>query len=812
MKLGISFRHLWRQKMFTALNILGLAVGMSACWTVFLVVHHELSFEKGIPDRDRIYHVVSRFIFDGEESGNAGAPQPLYDALRDEVPGVEICVPLQGTFVESVSIPMGEGIPPQVFELQRRISTTSVQYFQMVPYTWLAGNPADFNAPGKVVLTTERLHQYFPNMRPDQALGRSFAYNDTLIVTVSGVVENLNFNTDFDDLEFVTLGTFHPLGQYRKMSWAGVNSNDQVFVKVAPGADVALMNSTINRISSERSAEGMKFWGDDTKRWHLLQPLSDMHFQGEYVDNHRKANLKVLYGVMGVSGFLLLLACINFINLATAQMPQRARELGIRKTLGSGSGALIAQFLTETMLTGLFALVLSVGLVKFFLLNFDDFIPEGVTMGEQLPQTLVFLVGMLVVVSLLAGFYPAWLATRVQPVRILRGQPMVSVGKQRVTLRKGLIVFQFMAAQLFMLGALVVGLQLRFALNHDLGFNRDAILTASLPTKVMWHDIDNNRRYTFREELLHLPAVADVSMGEPPICFSYSANVFTLDGDTTSHEIQIGRKFVDTSYVNLYGLKILAGRNLAPSDTVVEFVINATCAQALGFQQPADAVGRYLHESGGNSIPIVGVVSDFHTTSFSKKIEPIALMMDKSSFSDFNIKLASKRPDDWPKAIADIGAVWSKIYPEGPFESKFYDQTLEELYEDERKMARMVNLIMAVALLISCLGLFGLATLMAFQRTKEVGVRKVLGASTTSVVGLLSRDFIALVLLALVIAAPVAWWLLQKWLQTFAYRIELHFWMIAAVGAGAVLLAFLTVSFQSIRAALANPVKSLRSE
>ncbi|MBL7804116.1 MAG: ABC transporter permease [Saprospiraceae bacterium] len=812
MNLHFSFRHLMRQKMFTALNILGLAVGMSACWIVYLVLRHELSFEKGIPERDRIYHVVSRFIFDGEESGNAGAPKPLYDALRDEVPGIDLCVPEQDIFVESVAIPMGEGIPPRIIEMQRRVVKTTGEYFQLVPYTWLAGNPADFNAPGKVVLTTERLHQYFPNMRPDQVLGRSFTYNDTLLVTVCGVVENLDFPSDFNGLEFVTMGTFSPLGQYHKMSWAGVNSNDQIFIKVSPGADVAQMEATINRISAERSAEGRKFWGDNSRRWHVLQPLSDVHFNGDYVDNRRKANMTVLYGLMGVAGFLLLLACINFINLATAQMPQRARELGIRKTLGSGSSALIAQFLAETMLTGVFALGFALGLVYLFLKNFDDFIPEGVSAGGQLPQTLLFLAGLLIVVSLLAGLYPAWLATRVQPVRILRGQPMVAIGKQRVTLRKGLIVFQFTAAQLFMLGALVVGLQLRYVLTQDLGFNRDAILTASMPFKVQVKDTDNNRRFTLRDELLRLPGVAGVSLGQPPVSFSYSANVHELVGAPSPLEMQISRKFIDTSYIRLYGLKLLAGRNLMPSDTVTEYVINAACAQALGFKEPSEAIGRYLLEKEGTPVPIVGVISDFHSTTFMQKIEPMALMTDKSSLSDFNIKLAGKNPDDWPKVMAEIGAIWTKIYPEEAIEAKFYDETLAELYEQERQLARMINLIMAVAVLISCLGLFGLATLTAFQRTKEVGVRKVLGASAVSVVALLSKDFIRLVLIALVIAAPVAWWLMQQWLQTFAYRIDLHFWMIAAVGTGAVLLAFLTVSFQSIRAALADPVRSLRSE
>lgn len=809
----LSLRHLWRQRLFTALNIVGLAVGISACWIVYLIVRHEFSFEEGIAGKDRIYHVVSRFIFDGKETGNAGAPTPMVDAMRSEVPGVEMVVPVQGNFVQKVTIPVGQDLPPLVFEMQKKVSSTTSQYFQLVPYQWLAGNPADFDMPGKVVLLSDRAANYFPNLTPDQVLGRSLAYNDTLMATVAGVVAPLPFPSDFDAEEFVSMGTLQPLHAKNPHAWAGVNSDKQIFFRIAPGADLAAMTATINRISSERAAEDMKRWGMDNHRWHLLQPLTAMHFEGDYADHHRKADMTILYSVMGVAAFLLLLACINFINLTTAQLPQRAKELGIRKTLGSGSRALIGQLLAETFLTGLLAVGLAFVLVRLFLRNFDEYIPEGMQGYPHVLQTLAFLLGLLVVISLLSGLYPGWLATKVQPARILRGQTVAVVGKQRVTLRKGLIVFQFTAAQLFMLAALVVGSQLHFVLHHDLGFHRDAVLTASVPIKVLMKDSDKGRCFTLSNELQHLPGVASVSLGEPPMTGSYSANFYHLM-DNPSEQIQIARKYVDTSYLSLYDLKLLAGRNLYPSDTVREYLINATCAQALGFQQPSEALGHLLSEGpdGPAPAPIVGVLQDFHIKPFSEKIEPIVVMCDKESLSDFNIRLASARPEDWQDAIAAVGAVWSKIYPEEAFKPEFYDETVAKMYESELLMGRMINLTMAVAILISCLGLFGLATLTAFQRTKEVGVRKVLGASAASVVALLSKDFLKLVLLALVLAAPVAWWLMNKWLQGFAYRVEMSGWMVATVGATAVAVAFLTVSYQSLRAAFANPVKSLRSE
>jgi predicted permease len=810
-----AFRSLQKNRLFTLLNVVGLAIGISACWTTWLIVRYEFSYESGIPDSERIYRVVSNFVIDGQKSGNAGAPKPMAQMLRTEVPGVELSVPVWETWTQKVAVPQGAGLAPLVFEEadQQRIISTTHQCFQLIPFQWLSGSPANFEAKGKVVLTQKRAATYFPNYTPEQVLGRQIIYRDTVMATVAGVVANWDFPTDFGSEEFVTMGTLRK-ETVDDNAWGGVNSGDQVFLKVAPDADVPAMAAGMNRISQTRSAKIMEKWGNNLSRAHVLQPLRDIHFGVEYRDNHRKADKKVLYGLLGIAAFLLLLACINFINLATAQMPARSRELGIRKALGSGKAALIGQFLSETFFTSLLAAGMGYGLVRLFAKYFKELIPEGMEIHAHLGMTLLFLLGLLVLISLLAGLYPGWLATKVQPSKILRGEPVFTFGGGRITLRKSLIVFQFAIAQLFMLSALVMGSQLRYSLNHDLGFHRDAVLTISVPFKFQQQEADHDRRFTLCNEWRALPSVSALSLGEAPVSFSFSSNTHVYHGKNGDVEANVYRKMADTTYLNFYKMPLLAGRNLSRSDESAEYVINETCARTFGFAQPQDAIGAYLTErdDAAKPVQIVGVVRDFHTASFTEKIQPLAIVGGKDQLYDFNIQLASARPSDWPAAIAALGKVWEKFYPGEKFEPDFYDATLERVYESERLMARLINMVTLVAILISCLGLFGLVTLTAFQRTKEIGIRKVLGASVAGITGLLAKDFLKLVLLAIVIASPIAWYFMQTWLADFAYRIDIQWWMFALAGAAAVLIAFVTVGFQAVKAALANPVKSLRSE
>jgi len=803
--LKLTLRHLWRNRAFTFLNVAGLAIGLSAAWIMYQYVSFEFSYDAQNPQRDRIFRVASRFMHDGQASGNAGVSKCLPPAVTT-IAGVELAVPIFDIWVKSVQPGLPGENGKRLQDVERVVSTND-QFFKMVNYQWLAGN-ADgaLSQPNQVVLTRSRAQQYFPDVAPVQVLGQTLTYDDTLVVRISGVVEDLDYPSSFIGQEFRSMKEEVPDAGY----WSSTNSSDQLYLMLAKDADAKAVLKQVNRVSDEKSKALLSKW--KMQRWQILQSLSEVHFATEYGSNVRAANKKVLYVMMGVAGFLLLLACINYINLATAQIPQRAREIGIRKTLGSKRGTMLLSFLGETALVAFIATFLAALLTSLFFKGFSDMLPEDVLKFVRYGPTALFLAGLIAVVSLLSGLYPGWLVTRAQPVQVMRGQ-IDTGGHKRATLRKGLIVFQFSIAQLFIAGAIIVGQQLNFMLHEDLGFDREAVVLVSVPWKFMFDPQYKGKQFTLRDEVQKLPGVKDVALGQPLFDNSFSSNTHVYHNEKgEAVRRNVYRKYVDSDLIGLYELPLLAGRSLAQSDTVRELVLNETAIKSFGFTSPQAAVGQMIQENDGMSYPVVGVVGDFHTASFFEPIEPLAFMMESDQLGTLNIRLASRNPADWQAVFKDLEKTWRQFYPSEAFEYEFYDDKLKYAYESETNMARIINLSTGVALLISCLGLFGLAAFMAQRRTKEIGIRKVLGASIGSLIHLLSKEFLLLVVLAFVIATPIVYFLLSKWLEGFVYRIDLQWWMFAITGLVAIAIAFLTVSFQSIKAALANPVKSLRSE
>jgi ABC-type antimicrobial peptide transport system permease subunit len=810
----ITLRQLWRNRLFTGLNVFGLSIGIAACWIIFQMVSYELSFDADHPNANRIYKVVSMFKFDGKESGNAGTPKPLAEAIKKEIGGIETVVGLYGKYVSSLQVPQATG-KPMVFEDIEKVVATTNDYFKLVPHHWLVGSETSaLSKPNQVVLTKSRAERYFPNQTPAQMLGKTLLYWDTLAVEVTGIVADIDRSTSFTALEFLSLATIQKGERQQKefvSGWGNTTSDDQVYFMASPKISASQLDKQINALSLKYSVDVLKKWGANVSRKHQLLPLKDIHFATKFGDRSRKANSKILYSLIGLSVFLLILAIINYVNLSTAQIPQRAKEIGIKKTLGSSRTSLITNFLGETALVTLLACGLAYGWVLLFRDFYSELLPQGIELYNNPTQLFGFIALLVVIVSLLSGWYPSLLITRFQPVQVLRGQVSFTIGQNRFTLRKSLIVFQFVVAQAFIIGAIIWNQQLHFALNSDLGFKREAILTVGIPYKILANPLYKNKQFTLKQELKRLPEVAAVSLGELPFSQSFSSNTHKYKGKKGEVERNVFRKYADTDLLGLYGMKLLAGRNLAQSDTTNEYVINETAVREFGFKNPQEAIGKYLSEDG-KPVPIVGVVGDFHTASFSTKIEPLAMMSSKDNLSDFNIKMASTNPADWQAGIQKIEKLWKQTYPSAPFEYKFYDDMIAQFYESERTTARIVNLATLIAILISCLGLFGLATLTAFQRTKEIGIRKVLGASVVGLVSLLSKDFIKLVLIALLVASPIAYYLMNKFLENYVYRIDIQWYVFLGAAILAVVISLLTVSYQAIRAALANPVESLKSE
>ena len=525
----------------------------------------------------------------------------------------------------------------------------------------------------------------------------------------------------------------------------------------------------------------------------------------------RKASKPVLYGLMGIALFLLILACINYINMSVAAIPQRAKEIGVRKTLGSSRMQLINQFLYETIITtiiaGLFSCVIS--LFGFWMLK--DIIPPGIKPFTNGFQLIGFIAVLAIFVSLFAGLYPAWLITKVKAINVFRHTSFSHKKTKGISLQKALIVFQFVIALVFITSSLIVSKQLNYALTTNMGFNKDAVVLVDVPWKYVDDKKYDGKQFSLLSEIKKMPGVQNISLGREPMENNYSSSMYEYAEDGKEPvKREVYKKSVDTAYLNLYGLHLLAGRNLMASDTTNELVINEAAVQAFGFKSPQAALGKMIGQPN-EKFPVVGVVNDFHQQDFYKTINPMSFESDKYNLSTFNIKLTN-HTNQWQPTLKAIEKKWYEFYPPESFSYKFYDEVIAQMYQQEQHMQKLIDIATVISIFISCLGLFGLSVLTAFQRTKEIGIRKVLGASVTGIVQMLSKDYVLLIIVAIVIAVPVTWWAMSKWLEKFAYKIQIEWWMFLLAGIVALVFGLITVSFQAIKAAIANPVKSLRTE
>ncbi|MBC7848412.1 MAG: ABC transporter permease [Chitinophagaceae bacterium] len=818
----VAFRSFRHNKLFSLINIGGLAIGISAALVIYLIVQYEFSFDKFHKDGDRIYRVVSEMKFPDLTIENSGVPAPTSQAVREEATGLDLVTHFNTAWELKVSVPIPGNQSPAVFRKQKEIIYADKYYFEMFPYQWLAGSPKTaLKDPFQVVLTESRAKTYFSALKPSEIIGREIYYDDTIKTMVAGVVKDMDKVTDFIFKEFISKATIDVTGwkeQWGLEEWGSITSASQMFVKLSKGASTSKIEQQLVSIREKyRSKDKEKGFTKKDDMKHMLQPITDIHFNNKYdAFSRRQAHLPTLYGLLAVAAFLLLLGCINFINLTTAQSSQRAKEIGIRKTMGSGKGQLIFQFLSETFLLTFLATLVSVALTPLLLNIFKDFIPEGISFTSlNQPHVWVFLLVLLLIVSALAGFYPALVLTKFKPVTVLKNQAYTgSAQSRKAWLRKTLTVTQFVIAQFLIIATLVVSKQINYSLNKDLGYKREAIVTVNTPRNFFSKEVDN-RRFVLLEKLKAIPGIEKVSLaGSSPASSNTHTNTMKYEkADKSIMETMVEVKYADTGYFNLYGMKLVAGRNVEASDTTREYVINESLAKMIGHQNSADAVGEFLGEEKRKFL-VVGVISDFHTKSTHEPIKP--LLYSAASDQSFTLHLALKpkvgNSDSWKETLAMVEKEYKTIYPEEDFKFNFYDESISAFYKTEQNITRLLKWSSGLCIFISCLGLLGLAIYVTNTRTKEIGVRKVLGASVVQIVSLLSKDFIALVMIAFVIVLPLAWWAMHNWLQDFVYRTALSWWIFGATGFGMVLIAMLILSVRTIRAATENPVRSLRSE
>ncbi len=809
-----AWRILVKHKILSLIKVLGLSIGISASLVIYLIVSYELSFDKFEKDKDRIYRVVWTIADAGEKYDFTGITYAMPPAIEKEITGLDAVAPFSiFNSNPKISIPAANNREPVVFKNQSGFVYADENYFKLITYHWLAGSEnTSLQQPYKTVLTESAASLYFPNLQPEQIIGRNFYMNDSIAVKVTGVVKDITANTDFTFKVFVsklTLETARLRPQYFN-NWGSANGASQLYVKLAEGASPDKIQKAITALYNRNA---LKQPGDNYVVNYLLQPLHDIHFNARYnTYSIPQASTTVLLGLLAVALFLLLLGCINFINLSTAQSAQRAKEIGIRKTIGGSKKQLVFQFLTEAFLLTCIATILSIILTPFILKAFSGFVPEAVKFNIlQQPGILMFLSMLIIIVTLLSGFYPAVILSSYKPIAVLKNQTGTAAsGTSKVSLRKALTISQFVIAQFLIMATILVSKQISYTLNKDLGFRKDAIVYII----TSYNDVAKSHKTTLLNMLRAIPEIMMVSLSSnPPNSGNTSLESMKYKDGKKEIETDVEEKFGDTNYIKLYGIKLLAGRNLSQSDTSKEILINETYMHVLGFQNPQSIIGKYI-DWNGKLVPVVGVVGDFNQKSLHEPIKPLLITSDIRNEMLISLLLQPQNENGttWKTALAKTENAFKQIYPNDDFYSGFFDQDIAKSYTQEQNLSNLLTWATALAIFISCLGLLGLVMYTITQRTKEIGVRKVLGASVSQIIALISKDFLRLVLIAFIIATPLAWIGINQWLQNFAYRTTVTSWIFGAAGLFMMAVAFITLSFQTIKAAIANPVKSLRTE
>lgn len=809
--LRTALRSIARKKTYSAINILGLALGMCACMVIYTVCRYELDFDTFHPDAERIYRIGARVQ---ENSGNPFAsaaytdliPPPVPAALRRQLPGLD---EVAGFYLFRPGVTIREdGRKEKIFPNVTGVIIAEPSYFSIFTYEWLAGSPATaLRNPYTVVLSERKALQYFGNQPAAELIGKEVIYNDSLHVSVTGIVKDWQQNTDFPFTDFISFSTiessflrntFHPQDwRFRPgVSWMSA------FVKRAPGSEPVRLSQQLETLFAPRFAADSFLHLINFNL--VLQPLQDVHFNRAYSDGMRKAHLPALYTLMGIAALILVIALVNFINLSTAWSIQWGREAAMRKVLGSSRANLIMQFITETLVISFAGICIATLLTGPVLSAFRDFIPTGVAFHLFDPSTGAFILLMLPATSLLAGIYPSWYLSSSRPAF---GLVRATGSMGSLNVRKLLIVVQFTISLILIMGVIVMRNQIRFMLSTDLGFRTSAVVTLG-----NWNDPQHHQPM-LAEKIRRLPGVKSVVLqGHAPIGEAMLQQP-VASGQRGIAPLMVSLQAGNADFIPFYRMKLLAGRNILVSDSLREWVINETYAKALGFTEPQEAIGQHL-EWNGRSYPIAGVVADYHDGSFHQPIGPVLIGHIPALENSIGVLLnsAGGPASGLSFTLDKIEQEWKVVYPNEPFSFRFLDDTIAMLYKKEQQTAWLMSVAMCTAIFISCLGLFGLIAFMAERRAREIAVRKVLGASVSRIAVLLAADFLQLVFLSILIASPVANQLIRNWLQNFTYRVPISWWVFALAGTIAVLVALATISVQIIKAALANPADRLRSE
>lgn len=801
--LKIALRNLLRHKAFSVINIAGLAIGISACLLIFTVVKYELNYEKFQPNYDRIFHVVSRDSFSDGVTYNPGVPFPALDALRLDFPNV-ITGSLLASYGSQVTV-LGENASntsnDKKFIEETGFFFCDPQFFKVFHYDWVLGSPEVLREPNTTVLTQKTANRYFGDWK--NAVGQFLKFDNHLTVKVAGILKDLPANTDFP-LSIVT--SFETVKQNGGIysyntQWGSTTSNFQVFMLLPPDISAANVNSQFASFNTKNNTNR----NPGNTRSNFLQPLSEVHFDQRFENfgDHR-ASKPTLWTLSLIGLFIIIMACINFINLSTAQAVGRSKEIGIRKVLGSYRWQLFGQIIGETAFIVLAALLLAFAISVLCLPSIKSIalIKEPISLFSV--QTIYFTIALCIAVIVLAGIYPAFVLSGFRPALALKNK-ITSASIGGISIRRSLVVTQFAISQILIIGTLVAITQMSFVRNADLGFNQDAVLLINSNADSTMHA----RQEAFKQQLLQVTGVQQVSFcNDVPSTSNGWYSNFAFD-HRPGEKFQASLKFADADYFKTFGLRFLAGGAFEKSDTVKDVVINETMVKKLGLNKAEDAIGKEIQIGRKNWNRISGVLKDFKTSSLREDIKPTIIGSDKNFYGVTSIKLHSSNIKG---AKANIERVWNRFFPEYAFTSSYLDENIASFYEQDYQFALLYKIFAGIAIFISCLGLYGLVSFMAVQKTKEIGIRKVLGASVKNIIYLFSKEFTLLIFIGSLIAIPIAYFMMDNWLQNFVFRIKINVGIFIIAMALSLCIAWIAVGYKSIKAALVNPVKSLKNE
>ncbi len=791
-----ALRNLRRHKSNSFINIAGLVVGFAAFLLIFLVIQYEESFDDFHTNKDQIYRVVRIGRKAENREYRTGVPFPVTQGLRNDLPQLKNAAAIYSDNNVQVIIPAADGSTLKKFK-EPNVFCAEPRFFQMFDFGLAAGNiKTALTDVNTVLLTKDVAAKYFGNWQ--SAIDKSLKLYGELM-KVTGILNNPPANTDFPLSVVVSYAT---LMKYSDPNdWGSISDQNYCFVQLDKNASVDQFNKLIDRFTDKRIKPVNPGY------YLALQPLNEIHFDERYGNFNGRTFSKDLILALSIIGlFLLVIACVNFINITTAQAMNRAREVGVRKVLGGNRVQLLLQFLGETGITTLLALTGSMIVVALCLPFVNNFLDIHLSVSVLYsPKFILFILGALIVVTFLSGFYPAMVLSGFKSISVLKSA--VITNNRGISLRRGLVVFQFVIAQTLIIGTLVVASQMDYFRNADMGFNKNAIINAGFPGD----SLSRTKTGFLQNELNKIPGIQHVSFSTftPSADGGWYTDLRTESNlNTANPDMVVSMKPADTSYFSLYDLPLVAGRVYFPSDTMREFVVNETVIKNLGIRNANNAIGKMINVNG-KTCPIVGVVKDFHVYSLRDPIGPVVMTTMKNQYGLANIKINMSQAKN---VIASMQNTWNKYFPDYVFEYSFLDQSIADYYKQENQLSVLYKIFSGIAIFISCLGLYGLISFMAVQRKKEIGIRKVLGAPVRDIVIMLSKEFTILITIAFLIAAPVAWYFMHQWLQQYTFRIVMGTWFFIITIIGSLCIAWLTVGYTAIKAALANPVESLRTE